>query len=94
MTMDMAEICKRIEYEVGGIIGHNFLSGAKLTIDYTTQNILREEPKDTENSTGQFYWIPATFTTTVLLAQDGGLRPQSWCPGRDLNSHFFSENGF
>jgi len=53
MTMDMAEICKRIDYEVGGIIGHNFLSSAKLTIDYTTQNILLEEPQDSENSTRQ-----------------------------------------
>jgi len=39
MTMDMSEICSRIEYDVGGIIGHNFLSNTRLTIDYPAQEL-------------------------------------------------------
>ncbi len=49
MTMDMAEICKRIEYNVGGIVGHNFLSSTKLTIDYPGQRLFLEasgQPSD------------------------------------------------
>ena len=51
--MDMAEICKRIDCDVGGIIGHNFLSKTRLTVDYAAQSLLLEEPGDSTSLTRQ-----------------------------------------
>ncbi len=39
MTMDMSEICSRLEHDVGGIVGHNFLSSTRLMIDYAAQEL-------------------------------------------------------
>lgn len=43
MAMDLSAICDKLEYEVDGIIGYDFLSGTRLAINYRVQQIELEE---------------------------------------------------
>ena len=43
MTMDMSEVCNKIDFEVGGILGYNFLSSTRLTIDFPAQELTIEK---------------------------------------------------
>ena len=42
MTMDLSQICEKIGDEVDGIVGHDFLSNTKLTIDYPEKLLFLE----------------------------------------------------
>ena len=46
MTMDMSEICGKLDDEVGGVIGFDFLSQLKLTIDYPARQLVFEETRE------------------------------------------------
>lgn len=48
VTMDMADLCEQLESEVHGIIGFDFLSKFKLTIDYPKQQLALEKTANPE----------------------------------------------
>ena len=42
MSMDLSQICEKIGNEADGIVGYDFLSNTKLTIDYPERSLLLE----------------------------------------------------